>query len=730
MSTSLAFRHRLASVVATSFLLASAGQAASLGGTSGPQAEQRVGRVSPTSLYLRAGTVDASAPRGRLETLAGAAGRYVIQLDGPMTPVRRAALEGAGVELGDYLPINSFIARFEGADAARLAQLGFVRWHGEFQDAWKVAPDVGQRQFQTNDRLFLQGIGTSALVIDLFRDADVATTIDAILAASDEAEVVQVGAIGDQPVLHVLAPTGAVGALARIEGVQFIEDAPEITMRNNSTRWILQTNINDGQFPLYDNGLHGEGQVLGHIDGKININHCSFKDPEGDPVGPDHRKIVAYNASQGSDFHGTHTAGTAAGDNSVMDNTRGMAYLAKIAFDDIPSFSENFFYNMLAQHDGQGARVHTNSWGNDGTTQYDGMCRAIDRFSYDYEDNLVAFAVTNMNSLKNPENAKNVLAVGASQDSPSQNSHCSGGTGPTSDGRRKPEIYAPGCSSQSSYSSTSCGTTGSTGTSMACPAIAGMGLLVRQYFTDGYYPTGAPSSRDAFTPSGALIKATMINAAVDMTGVTGYPSNREGWGRLVADQSLFFPGDARTLWAEDVRNASGLTTGAVEEYQIEVDGPGEQLRVTMNYTDPAATAGSSFASINDLDLEVVAPDGATYKGNVFSGGVSVPGGTKDDRNNLEQVHLNNPAQGVWTVRVRATAVNVGTQGYALVATGQLDVTDSCVADFNSDGEVNTQDVLAFLNAWSAGESEADINGDGTVNTLDVLEFLNVWSTGC
>jgi hypothetical protein len=54
----------------------------------------------------------------------------------------------------------------------------------------------------------------------------------------------------------------------------------------------------------------------------------------------------------------------------------------------------------------------------------------------------------------------------------------------------------------------------------------------------------------------------------------------------------------------------------------------------------------------------------------------------------------------------------------------------CVADFNDDGNVNTLDVLAFLNAWSAGDSSADINEDGDVNTLDVLAFLNLWSAGC
>ncbi len=53
-----------------------------------------------------------------------------------------------------------------------------------------------------------------------------------------------------------------------------------------------------------------------------------------------------------------------------------------------------------------------------------------------------------------------------------------------------------------------------------------------------------------------------------------------------------------------------------------------------------------------------------------------------------------------------------------------------VADFNGDGNINTLDVLDFLNAWAAGNSAADVNLDGAVNTLDVLFFLNAFNTGC
>lgn len=55
---------------------------------------------------------------------------------------------------------------------------------------------------------------------------------------------------------------------------------------------------------------------------------------------------------------------------------------------------------------------------------------------------------------------------------------------------------------------------------------------------------------------------------------------------------------------------------------------------------------------------------------------------------------------------------------------------ACVADFNDDGEVDTRDVLAFLNAYSKHEQSADIDGNGVVDTRDVLAFLNLWGAGC
>jgi len=615
--------------------------------------------------------------------------RYVIQFDSPITPERRERLGALGVSLGDYLPHNAYIVQVSperGADAGALAAFDSVIWMGEFQDAWKISPEIGNRTLYTPERQAMADRGEVGVIINLFAGADRAAALQAVDSIPG-AQIHYVSELGGNPFISASMPLNRVGTLASMNEVQFVEEAWEITERMNNVRWVVQTNVS-GMTPLYDQGLRGEGQVIGILDTRINVNHCSFVDTN--PIGPDHRKILAYNETLGSASHGTHVAGIAAGDSGVDDNTRGVAYQSKIVYATWPSFTETAILQRFNLHHSQGGRLHTNSWGDDGTTAYNGLTRGIDVFQWNEEDSQTFWAVTNTSTMKNPENAKNTLAVGATSPVPNQHNHCTGGVGPTNDGRRKPEIYAPGCSTQAASSSTSCGTVSNSGTSMASPAVAGVGALARQYYMDGFFPTGEADAGQAFTPSGALVKATLLNSAVDMTGVAGYPSNLEGWGRVLADNTLYFLGDSRRLHVVDIRNNEGLSTGQEYFEEINVLGSGETLKVTLVWTDFPGAVGTSFAAVNDLDLEVTGPSG-TYLGNVFSGGVSVTGGTKDDRNNVEQVHIQNPDPGVWTVRIAGAAVNQETQGFALVVTGDIEVAEPAFTISAPNGTPNLMD---------------------------------------
>lgn len=649
--------------------------AAPLSGSARGQQAFDQGGAPPDALLLCAGHVETKAStRDPLESLCRpGAGRAVIRIDGPMTPGRRESLKQAGATVVSFIPRSAFVVDLSNADAQALAQLDWIRWHAAYKANWKIDPAIGKTTFQKPERKAIESRGEMVASIHTFANAtveEVRALRDALARAG--AETYESEVVRGSTVITARVSRDRLEALAGLDGVQYIENAPEITFRRNSTvRGVIQSN-SAGLTPIYDQGLHGEGQIIGIMDGRVDVNHCSFFDNA--PIGPAHRKIEAYNTSTANpDFHGTHVAGTALGEQSppVNDDTRGVAYAARMVFSREPSFTEPAMYQKLALHHSQGARIHTNSWGNDLTETYDGLCRAIDAFSYDHEDDLVIFAASNDTVLHNPENAKNCLAVGATQQAPNQEFHETGGLGPTSDGRRKPEIYAPGQNTLSAQSGTPCGTLGLTGTSMAAPAIAGAAALVRQYFTEGFYPTGSPTPADAMTPSGALMKAILLNAAQDMLGVAGYPSDLEGWGHLVLDDALFFASDSRDLWVKDVRNADGIATGTIIEETILNLATTEELRVTLVWTDPPGAPGTTHAPVNDLDLEVVAPGDLLYRGNVFSGGYSTSGGSGDPVNNVEQVRLANPPLGPWTVRVRGTAVNEGVQGYALVVTGEV-----------------------------------------------------------
>jgi len=484
--------------------------------------------------------------------------------------------------------------------------------------------------------------------------------------------------------LIVAADAGTIERLAGNESIRWIEPRPIGTPRNDVETAVVQSGTSSLR-PMWDRNLMGQGQIIGHIDTGLHLPSCYLRDVTLTVAGPSHRKVVAYRGTVASSPHGTHTAATLVGFNiNGATALRGHAPLARLSH--TANTSPPSLASVLESARVDGAFVHSNSWGVDSSTSYTAYCVDIDNFSYIHEDQLVLFAVTNTQNLATPENAKNVLAVGATKSFPALDEVSTAGRGPTRDSRRKPEIFAPGQSVQSAAPA-DCSINILGGTSMACPAVAGAAVLARQYFVEGWYPTGGPNAADSLVPSGALLKALLINSTRDMTGLPGYPSpadpldvsqsDREGFGRLLLDDALWFPGETRRLVMRDRwrDRGEGLAQGESYTFPLSVLSPSEPLRIILAWMDPPAAQGTTQASVNNLDLTVKSPTGALYRGNVFDNSASSEGGSADPRNNVEMALRAAPEVGTWLVTIEAQTVNPlfggGRQGFAVAATGAL-----------------------------------------------------------
>lgn len=530
--------------------------------------------------------------------------------------------------------------------------------------------------------------------------------------------------------------------------VTFTVSANEISYRS------IQSGSQFGGTPLYDHGIHGEGQILALLDTGVDYSSCYFSESDGSlpPINTgsptsgldwtnvdlNRRKIVAYDFVYSCDQfpgapycddpasglnafdnqgHGTHAAASAVGDLAPYGSHEygdAIALSSKLIVQDAglspldrctsrPGIGCPVTIGpLLDQAYKQGARVHSNSWGDmqsvspPPTANYTSAARDIDAFVYSYPDMLVVFNTGNYgstgpapaSSLSSPGCAKNTIQVGGTRMPGMNDDYLSSFTlvGPSRDGRIKPDLVGPAvvlAGDAHAVVNSACNTTTQAGTSFASPTIAGAALLVRQYYTDGFYPTGVATPSNAFTPSAALLKATLIasarrvpnkyNAQGQIVPSDPVPSYEQGFGFPVLDDALYFPGDVSKLRALDF--TPGLA--AHQSFTTTVTAnAGTRLKFVLVWTDPSGTPRNDAALqlVNDLDLVVTTPTGAKMWGNE-----SLHPGQPDHVNNVEAVSIDAPVSGTYTVNVAASYIGSGTQQpYALVIVGDFATTTTAI----------------------------------------------------
>ena len=352
--------------------------------------------------------------------------------------------------------------------------------------------------------------------------------------------------------------------------------------------------------------------------------------------------------------------------------------------DNTGNFQSPSLNNLLNTAYNAGARTHTNSWGssaasqqakyNSETEDVDDRANYYDRYYNGVEGLTILFAAgndgPNSGTVSPPATAKNVISVGNHKNrySGSPDVMMSGSSrGPTEDGRIKPDLVAPGgyvrsCRAQEATDTGSATWSNTyyleyTGTSMATPNAAGAALMIREYLEE---IAQRPS------PQGALVKALMVLGAQDM-GSRDIPNDDEGWGRVNLRNTLA-PSTGQGIWVDDRSVMSG--TGNSKSYSFNVTQASGLFKVVLTWSDERGSRFSNAQLVNDLDLEVTAPDGTVYLGNDFANGRSATGGTRDDVNNLEVVLIDAADAGTWTVKVKDTQHSGSkTQPYAIAVLG-------------------------------------------------------------
>jgi len=523
--------------------------------------------------------------------------------------------------------------------------------------------------------------------------------------------------------------------LATNPSVAWISFPPQWEIHND--RSLVHMRVADTS-NAFISELNGSGITVAVADSGIDQDH-------GDMNGRiTHVESMTWGDSSTEDRHsghGTHVACTVLGDGS-RGGYAGVAPKAELYFQAMEDDSSGQFSGasvdyMLRTAYNADVQIHTNSWGSQGdhgryttsAADVDSRTSQYDQFwSYDGFTVLYSAGNDGNTGLTPPATAKNSIAVanhhnrgGSAPDTISQSSS----KGPTDDGRIKPDLAAPGSWVRSCLSQDAQDTGGNSwkstwyieysGTSMAAPNAAGASALVHEYLTE---IAGRPS------PQGSLVKALLVLGAEDM-GSRDIPNDNEGWGRINVANSLV-PGTDVGIFVDD-RNS--LRSGNSATYEFNLTRSNSPLKVVLAWSDYQGSSSSSSQLRNNLDLEVIAPDGTTsYLGNNFQSGRSAPGGSPDATNNLEVVLVDSAIAGVWTVRVSDVYHGGGRseQPYSIAVRGVN------VNDLRSDPIVVLPDVSYSSEVPQVGEEmtiSVPISNQGSGRALDLVVEAGILKVG-
>ncbi len=606
----------------------------------------------------------AGAAHLRTPDLTAPAGPYrVLALSTPMLPEWHAELLARGVVVHAYLPINHFVVSAP-RDVA-VADLPFVLDQFGLGPLAKLEPGLAE--------------------------------------------------LGGQRLINVLSVPGAEGAFDAV--VQAVKDlgATEIQAHANIERVTARLAPGDA-LRLAENphvlwiDQHGES-VEEDMDQIRNFVGATHVETVGGFTGANVSGLVqdtgyfhhgdfaaafrGFCSTTTTSIHGPKVFGIVFGSGEGNPAARGMLPDAAAMF---ASYSSITRYDAAACAKANiDALFHTNSWGRNipRDSTYDSFSNENDRVVLDL-DVLMIQSMSNCGPqcARREAMAKNIISVGGLYHRDTEaladddwRGRSPASTGPASDGRIKPELVGP-YDAIFTTNGTSTYVADFGGTSGATPVVAGAVGLTHEMARSGIF--GGMAAGETASPAAAkallLATANAYEPRQVGRGTTSFPTPLggsdsmgrfvQGWG--LPDLRLLHDSAGNSFVADE---SHPLETGQSARFDIAVPRAASSLRVSLVWSDAPGWPASSRALVNDLDLVVSHSSGvAVYRGNdgldrsessLASAGLASP----DRLNNNEQVFVERPLAGVYTVTVTAAGVNVDTepataaidQPFALVA---------------------------------------------------------------
>lgn len=655
-----------------------------------------------------------SPPEGTVrpgQTTFGGPDYYVIQLSEATSDEVLDRLDAMGVKVLQYVPHHAFFVYADASAISSAVSDRSVRWAGEFRPEFRIGPVLSEQlQAQTQGRqpapgispLELTGTNTAVFDVAVFKTESIDAVADRLLARHGGRVMHKIELSANYfNVVRVALPLDQVEAAAAIKGVITIDAYSTPRAEDERAAQIVSGNYTSptaisapGWSSLMQFGRDGTGVTVAVADDGISIpGNGGFYITAANTVNGPLRGATA-GATGG---HGHINASIIAGDTPFYTSADPTGYnygvgiarkanIINIPFLVLPAYTgtEAQSYDdtvVTSGPNGVRGSISNNSWGNglnssvydSYTAQFDGFVRDASLAGTIDPISLIMSAGNSGNqgvsTLTRPKAAKNLIATGNSENLRTElggieannmdDLISTSSRGPAADGRVKPDIVAPGGYITGGGAGTGGSTFGfvtgtsnnilySNGTSHAAPQVAGAAALFTQAWKE---------NNSGMNPSPALIKAAILNTGQEMTGAnvtTAIPNGNEGWGRINMKFML------RTGVPMKFVNQTTqfLTPGQNVVYSGVVSDATKPIRVALVWTDPPGAPNANPALVNNLDLTVTL-GGVTYRGNNFTGGISVAGGTADTINNVEMVRL--PAGAVngtpFTIQVNATALN-------------------------------------------------------------------------